>query len=132
MEIEYVEELFESAGIQHPCDVDLLVFFHRHPRVLLTSEQLAARTGYDLKRVARSLDFLIERGLLRRRLNHARVARGYFFRADGGEDWVERLLRLGLTPDGRSLLIRRLRERASRAVGADADREGRVREAEHA
>jgi DNA-binding MarR family transcriptional regulator len=132
MEIKYVEELLESSGTQHPCDLDLLVFFHRHPRVLLTSEQLAARTGYDLKQVARSLDFLIERGLLRRRLNHGRVARVYFFRTDGGEAWVERLLRLGLTPDGRRVLIRQLRERASRATGADADRQGRAREADHA
>ena len=119
MRVTHAEELLETAGIQHPCDLDLLVFFHRHPHVLLTSEQLAARAGYDLKQVARSLDFLIARGLLRRRLSHARVTRVYFFRTGGGEDWVERLLRLGLTPDGRSVLIRLLGERASRAAAAE-------------
>jgi DNA-binding MarR family transcriptional regulator len=111
-----MQDLLETTGIQHPCDLDLLVFFHRHPRVLLTSEQLAARVGYDLKQVARSLDFLIERGLLSRGLNPTRVPRVYFFRAGDGEDSVEGLLRLGLTPDGRRVLIRLLGERAARAT----------------
>ena len=81
-----MQDLLETTGIQHPCDLDLLVFFHRHPRVLLTSEHLAARVGYDLKQVARSLDLLIERGLLSRWLNPSRVPRVYFFRAGDGED----------------------------------------------
>jgi DNA-binding MarR family transcriptional regulator len=111
-----MRDLLETTGIQHPCDLDLLGFFHRHPRVLLTSEQLAARVGYDLKEVARSLDFLIERGLLSRWLNPARVPRVYFFRAGDGEGSLERLLRLGSTPEGRTALIRLLGERASRAA----------------
>jgi DNA-binding MarR family transcriptional regulator len=130
-----MQGLLETTGIQHPCDLDLLVFFHRHPRVLLTSEQLAARVGYDLKQVARSLDLLIERGLLSRGLNPSRVPRVYFFRAGDGEDVVERILRLGLTPDGRRELIRLLGERASRAAAvqgpanrdAVADGQGGVR-----
>ena len=109
-----MRELLETTGIQHPCDLDLLGFFHRHPRVLLTSEQLAARVGYDLKEVARSLDLLIERGLLSRWLKPARVPRVYFFRGGDGEGSVERLLRLGSTPDGRTALIRLLGGRASR------------------
>jgi DNA-binding MarR family transcriptional regulator len=118
-----MQDLLETTGMQHPCDLDLLVFFHRHPRVLLTSEQLAARVGYDLKQVARSLDLLIERGLLSRLLNATRVPRVYFFRAGDGEDSVERLLRLGLTPDGRRELIRLLGERASRAAAVQGLRE---------
>jgi hypothetical protein len=109
-----MQDLLESTGIEHPCDLDLLVFFHRHPRVLLTSEQLAARVGYDLKQVARSLDFLIERGLLSRSQTQTRVARVYLFGPDGAEASVERLLQLGSTPDGRTALIRLLGERASR------------------
>lgn len=116
MSVAPEEDLLETVGIRHPCDLDLLVFFSRHPRVLLTSEQLAARVGYDLKQVARSLDFLIERGLLSRWLNHTRVARVYLFRTGGVEDGVEHLLRIGSTPEGRSVLIRRLREGASRAA----------------
>jgi DNA-binding MarR family transcriptional regulator len=109
-----MQDLLETTGIQHACDLDLLVFFHRHPRVLLTSEQLAARVGYDLKQVARSLDFLIERGILSRSQNQTRVARVYLFRADGAEARLERLLRLGSTLDGRTALIRLLGERALR------------------
>jgi DNA-binding MarR family transcriptional regulator len=136
-----MQDLLETTGIQHPCDLDLLVFFNRHPRVLLTSEQLAARVGYDLKQVARSLDFLIERGLLSRSQNQTRVARVYLFRADGAEARLERLLRLGSTPDGRSVLIRLLGERAPRAAavegpaknrGAVAGGQGSAREADHA
>lgn len=109
-----MRDLLDTTGIQHPCDLDLLVFLNRHPRVLMTSEQLAALVGYDLKQVARSLDFLIERGLLSRSQSQARVARIYLFRADGAEAQLEHLLRLGSTPDGRTALIRLLEERASR------------------
>jgi hypothetical protein len=28
-----MQDLLETTGMQHPCDLDLLVFFHRHPRV---------------------------------------------------------------------------------------------------
>ena len=43
----------ESLGpLRHPCDLDILLFFHRFPRVLLTSEKLAQYIGYDMKQVA--------------------------------------------------------------------------------
>src|SRR3989449_5447756 len=45
--------------LHHRCDLDLLVFFHRHPRVLLTSDRLVAVLGYDLKQVTGSLETLI-------------------------------------------------------------------------
>ena len=34
-------QLVEVAGLRGPCDLDLLLFFSRHPRVVLSSEQLA-------------------------------------------------------------------------------------------
>jgi hypothetical protein len=34
--------LDRMPGIRHAGDVDLLVFFYRHPRALLTGEQLIA------------------------------------------------------------------------------------------
>ena len=43
-------------AIQRPCDLDLLVFFARHWRALLSSEQLARLLGYPLKEIARSRD----------------------------------------------------------------------------
>jgi DNA-binding MarR family transcriptional regulator len=42
------------------------MFLHRHPRTLLTSEQLAGFLGYNLKEIARALDSFIEAGLLER------------------------------------------------------------------
>jgi hypothetical protein len=39
-------------SVQHACDLDLPVFFSRHPRALLTSEQLVAYLGYDGDRIA--------------------------------------------------------------------------------
>lgn len=46
--------LLQSVGVlRHPCDLDLLLFFNRHPRALLTSERLAAYVGYDLNQIGR-------------------------------------------------------------------------------
>ena len=42
--------------IRDACDLDLMVFLHRHPRTLLTSEQLAAFVGYSLREIAEALD----------------------------------------------------------------------------
>jgi hypothetical protein len=57
-------QLVEAAGLRDACDLDLLLFFSGHPRVVLISEQLAAYVGYDLVEVARALDLLLGAGLL--------------------------------------------------------------------
>jgi hypothetical protein len=69
------------------CDLDLLLFFARHPRVVLSSEQLAAYVGYDLQQVARSLDLLVGAGVLRRSINQGAVGRMYVqvYGADGSK-----------------------------------------------
>lgn len=64
-------------GIRHGCDLDLLLFFYRHPCALLTAEQLVAYLGYDNERVAKSLDGLIEAGLVARSQSPAHAARLY-------------------------------------------------------
>jgi hypothetical protein len=57
-------KLKENIGpLQHPSDLDLLLFFHRFPRVLRTSEKLAEYIGYDVKQVGTSLERLIHPGL---------------------------------------------------------------------
>ena len=53
-------------AIQHACDLDLLLFFKRHPRALLTSDQIVSYLGYDRERIARSLEGLITAGHLTR------------------------------------------------------------------
>jgi hypothetical protein len=59
-------QLVEAAGLRDACDLDLLLFFSRHPRVVLSSEQLATYVGYELPQVARALDRLLGAGLLKR------------------------------------------------------------------
>ena len=58
--------LLRAPVIQNACDLDLLVFLHRHPRTLLTSEQVSALVGYNLREIAKSIDAFIEAGLLER------------------------------------------------------------------
>jgi hypothetical protein len=104
-------QLVEAAGLRDACDLDLLLFFSRHPRVVLSSEQLAAYVGYDLVEVARALELLLGAGLLKRTLNHGAPGRMYVLEVDHAEKWLEPLRRLCATPDGRNALRTLLRER---------------------
>ena len=106
-------QLVDAAGLRHACDLDLLLFFSRHPRVVLSSEQLAAYVGYDLVEVARALDLLLGAGLLKRTLNHGTPGRMYVLEVDHAEEWLEPLRRVCATPDGRNALRTLLRERRS-------------------
>ena len=88
--------------IRLPCDLDLLLFFVRHPRALLTSEQIAAFLGYGLKDIAKSLDVLLAAGLLRRRQNPSHSAAMYIFLVnDTADGWLPPLLRLASMRAGR-------------------------------
>lgn len=98
----------------HPCDLDLLLFSNRHPRAIMSSEELAAFVGYDLTQVAKSLDVLEGAGVLRRSLNPTHVGRLYTFTSDGGAGWLPSILPMASTPDGRRRLIGLLRAKASR------------------
>jgi hypothetical protein len=69
-------------GIHHACDLDLLLFFYRHSHALLTGEQLVAYVGHDRERVAKSLDGLIEAGLVTRSQSPSRTARLYVLEMD--------------------------------------------------
>jgi hypothetical protein len=90
------------GGIGNPCDLDLLIFFRRHPLAVLTSERLALYVGYELSQVATSLETLIAAGLLTRVQRPTSSARMYVL-TDGGPDggWLETLLQLTSTRDGR-------------------------------
>jgi hypothetical protein len=106
-------------GIQHACDLDLLLFFSRHPRALLTSEQLVAYLGYDRDRVATSLDGLIDAGFLTRSQNPSHTARLYVFEhggPSGGE--LASLLRIAATREGRQLVLRLLQPPSDRPTVA--------------
>lgn len=106
--------LLDRIGVlKHACDVDLLVFFARHPRTLLTSEQLAAWLGYELKQIAASLEMLLDAGLLTRSQNRTHAARMYVFVVgDSSDDWVPALLKLASTRAGRLAVKEELSRRA--------------------
>lgn len=88
--------------VRNACDLDLLVFLYRHPRTLLTSEQLAAFVGYDIKQIAKSLEAFIEAGLLERTQNPMHAARMYLLELDGPHHGgIRELLKLASTRNGR-------------------------------
>jgi DNA-binding IclR family transcriptional regulator len=96
-------------GVRHACDLDLLLFFYRHPRTLLTGERLVSYLGYDREQVARSLDGLIEVGLLTRSQNPSHTARLYILELDslpGG--LLSSFLKLAATRQGRREAMRLL------------------------
>lgn len=113
--MESLEQLLNIARIKTPCDLDLLLFFARHPDALMRSEQLAAIVGYDLAQIAKSLDLLVKRKFLRRLQNPTHAARLYRFRADyGGPAFLE-LLKVATTVEGRRRIRHLLSERQPRS-----------------
>ena len=103
-------QLLERIGVlRSRCDLDLLLFFARHPTALLTSEQLANWLGHELKAIAASLDVLQQARLIERHQNPSHAARMYVFRADradpAGGGWLPSLLRLAKTREGRLALL---------------------------
>lgn len=103
-------------ALRHPCDLDLLIFFVKHPHTLMASEQLATFMGYDIKQLAQSLDVLLEAGLVTRSQTRAQVARMYEL-AGGGihGGWLPSLVSLASTRAGRLALIRAMKKRSSSA-----------------
>lgn len=92
--------------LKHPCDLDLLLFFSRHPRALVTSEQLSSWLGYELAQIAESLDVLLSAGILTRTQNPAHAARLYVLSTAvvGGGSFPS-LLHLASTRTGRLAIV---------------------------
>lgn len=107
--------LARLSVIRNGCDLDLLVFLSRHPRTLLTNEQIAAFVGRDMKQVAQSLDTFIEAGLLERTQNPTHAARMYLLQLDGPQGGgFKRLLELASTREGRRIILEHLRPAGTR------------------
>ena len=135
-----VEHVLDQAGsrLGHPCDLDLLRFFQRHPRALLTTEQLAAWVGYDVQQVSRSLDSLIGAGLVTRSPTPKCSARMYVLTSGGTHGgWLKSLLEVAdarrtpsIAPGSRgAALAGGGRPEAGGKLGAvRAGRSGRVRQ----
>lgn len=60
--------------IRDACDLNLLLFFYRHPRAQLTGKQFVAWLGYDREQIAKLLAGLIEAGLVMRSQNLSHAA----------------------------------------------------------
>ena len=102
--------------IRDACDLDLLLFFHRHPRALLTGEQFVAYLGYDRERVAKSLDRLIEAGFVTRSQNPSHAARLYVLELAGHPGkLLSSLLETAATREGRQSVMRLLESGPDRA-----------------
>ena len=101
------QNLLARIGVLHSrCDLDLLVFFSRHPTALLTSEQIANWLGREIKAIAASLDVLLTARLIERTQNPTHAVRMYVFRADfGGGGWLPTLIGTAKTRAGRIALI---------------------------
>ena len=107
-----IRDLLDRIGcLGHPCDLDLLLFFHRHPRAVLTSERLTVYVGYELSRVAQSLEVLIAAGLLTRAQRPTGSARVYLLSSSGRlKGWLDALMRVASTRAGRLAVIAALSE----------------------
>src|SRR5688572_23170443 len=97
-------QLIQASGLRDACELDLLLFFSRHPRIVLSSEQLAIYVGYLLPQVARALDLLLGAGLLKRTLNRGASGRMYVLDVDHAEEWLGPLRRVCATPEDRNAL----------------------------
>jgi hypothetical protein len=118
-----IEELIDRIGcVQRPCDLDLLLFFYRHPQAYLKGDRLAEYVGYDLPQVVQSLETLITAGLLRQSSDSSRPARLYVFTrssALGGS--LSSLLRIAATQEGRLAVIDALQRRQSPGLSGVRD-----------
>jgi hypothetical protein len=117
-----VLQLVEAAGIRTACEFDLLLFFSRHPRVVLSKEQLATYVGHEVHEVARALELLLDAGLLKGVLNRNVATGMYILPVDRVAQWLEPVRRLCAAPDGRHALRTSLKERRSqpRAMNGSA------------
>ncbi|PYN96260.1 MAG: hypothetical protein DMD89_18015 [Candidatus Rokuibacteriota bacterium] len=123
MTAKRIGDLLDRIGcLRHPCDLDLLLFFSRHPRAYLLSERLAEYVGYELPQVAQSLETVITAGLLRRSPDSTHPARLYVLTPGstrGG--WLSSLLRIAATRKGRLAVIHALKQRQSSGPSADGE-----------
>jgi DNA-binding MarR family transcriptional regulator len=106
-------------SIRHACDLDLLLFFYRHPCALLTSERIVAHLGYEHEQVAKSLEGLIAGGLLTRSQNPAHAARLYTLQLGGASgSLLSSLLKIASTHQGRLQIKQLLKSAPTEAPSA--------------
>lgn len=120
--------LARTPFIRNACDLDLIVFLQRHPRTLLTSEQLAGFLGYNLKDIAKALESLIDVGLVERTAQQSlHAARMFTLLLDGPHGGgIRPLLDLAFTREGREAILQALKEPGSHPGQSDGRSELRL------
>ena len=103
MKDDNIRRLLDQIGVlRRPCDLDLLLFFIRHPHALLNSDQIAAFLGYEVKLLGESLDVLVTAELLTRMQTPTSAERMHVFAVGGPHgDWLPSLVELASTREGR-------------------------------
>jgi hypothetical protein len=110
--------LDDVPALERPCDLDLLLFFARHPRTLISTEQLVRLLGYPLSEIGRSRDVLLAAGFLTRTQNTTQRPPLYEFVPDGADGRsLSAVVELASTRNGRLTLRRALA--VARAGGTD-------------
>jgi hypothetical protein len=98
--------------LERPCDLDVLLFFHRHPRALLTPQYLVGRVGYDIHEIHASLKVLSAAGLLEWSKDRMALGVGgirlYRLTVGTWDDLLPPFLWLASSPEGRHALRRAL------------------------
>lgn len=104
---EHARRLLANAPvIRDACDLDLLVFLHRHPRAMLTSENLAAFIGYDMRQIGEALDAFVDAGILERIQSSTHAARMYLLSLKGPHGGgLKAVLEMASTREGRGRIL---------------------------
>jgi hypothetical protein len=99
--------LADTPAVQNACTLDLLVFLYRHPRTLLTNEQLAGFVGYSMKEIAKALDIFSDAGLLERATQRSTHAARMYSLVQEGPGWggLKLLLKEARTWQGRQDIL---------------------------
>jgi hypothetical protein len=100
--------LADIPSMQTVCGLDLLVFLYRHPRTLLTNEQLAAFVGYDMEQVAKAIDAFTDAGILKLTQSTTNAARLYLVFDDAQCEGLTKLAKLASTRQGRREVLQLL------------------------
>ena len=126
MKDDHIRRLLDRSGVlRRPCDLDLLLFFIRHPRALLSSDQIASFLGYEVTRLDESLDVLVTAELLTCTQTPTRAARMYVFAVGGPHGgWLPSLVELASTREGRlAMRAALIDQRNEQTLGPVARRE---------
>jgi len=122
MDGEKAQQLLDRIKIiRNVCDLDLLVFFARHPRTILSSESVSSYLGYELKHIADSLEMFLAAGIISRKQSAAHPARFYLLNEAAAKDHsVQAFLEFASRRPGRAALKEILS--ADAAKGTDPSR----------